>query len=105
MATESQFQKAVDAMNNLPEEYGIPQDVRLQLHASFQQATAGDVNTEQPDGSDAQAKAEWGAWNALNGTSAEAAREIYVGIVLEGFAPWAEGSPEVAAQMEAIKNG
>jgi len=56
---------------------------RLELYALYQQATAGDNNTEEPGLLKRKAKKEWAAWNEKKGMSPEAAEELYVRLVEE----------------------
>ena len=57
-------------------------DVLLKLYASYKQSTIGDVNIEAPDSPfDFVAKAKYAAWEALKGTSKEAAMQDYIDLV------------------------
>ncbi len=53
----------------------------LALYATFKQATKGDAEGKRPGRFDLVARAKFDAWAALSGTSADAAKEKYVGTV------------------------
>ena len=53
----------------------------LRIYALYKQATAGDVTDKKPGFSDMIGRAKWDAWNALKGTPADDARQLYVDLI------------------------
>lgn len=53
----------------------------LRIYALYKQATAGDVTDKKPGFSDMIGRAKWDAWNALKGTPADGARQLYVDLI------------------------
>ncbi len=81
MTTQEDFEAAAQRAQQLP---GKPSNtVLLQLYALYKQATDGDATGERPGGFDFKAIAKHDAWNALRGTSKDAARQQYVELVAE----------------------
>lgn len=75
----ARFEAAVADSKTLPEK---PDNATLlQLYALYKQATAGDVDGKRPGFGDMVGRAKWDAWNALQGTSGDAARTAYVELV------------------------
>lgn len=75
----SQFQEAVAASKQLPER---PDNLTLlKLYGLYKQASEGDAQGERPGATDFVARAKWDAWQALNGKSADDARQEYVDLV------------------------
>lgn len=76
---QAAFDAAVAASKQLPEK---PDNMTLlRLYALFKQATAGDVEGRRPGLTDMVGRAKWDAWNALQGTSADEARQAYIDLV------------------------
>ena len=76
---QTQFDHAVADSKTLPEK---PDNMTLlKLYALFKQAMAGDAEGERPGMTDFVARAKWDAWNALRGTSSDAAKTSYVDLV------------------------
>lgn len=53
----------------------------LRLYALYKQGSLGDNSTEKPAFSDMVGRAKWEAWNALKGTSSEAAMQSYIDLI------------------------
>jgi len=53
----------------------------LRLYALYKQGSLGDNGTEKPAFSDMVGRAKWEAWNALKGTSSEAAMQSYIDLI------------------------
>jgi acyl-CoA-binding protein len=84
MATEEEFQAAVDRVQDLPSRPG--NDALLELYGLYKQATVGDVRGKRPGMLDPKGRAKHDAWAGREGMSAEEARAAYVRVVerLEG---------------------
>lgn len=79
MATEADFQAAVDAVQALTSDPGTT--AKLKLYALYKQATAGDVSGSRPGMTNFTGRAKYDAWAAVKGLSAEQARAEYVDVV------------------------
>ena len=79
MATEAEFDAAVERVQNLPERPG--NDGLLELYGWFKQATVGDVSGKRPGMMNLRGRAKWDAWAQRKGQSAEAARAAYIAVV------------------------
>jgi len=78
MSLQARFEQVVEESKNLAER---PDNMTLlKLYALYKQAS-GDASGERPGMSDFIARAKWDAWNALKGTSAEAAMQQYIDLV------------------------
>ncbi|KAI9143404.1 acyl CoA binding protein-domain-containing protein [Paraphysoderma sedebokerense] len=76
---ESKFNKAVDAISNLPPNDMLPStEEKLEFYALYKQATVGDVIGSRPSFWDLLARAKWDAWYKWKGTDEDEAKEIYV---------------------------
>lgn len=76
---QAAFDAAVAASKQLPEK---PDNMTLlRLYALYKQATAGDVEGRRPGLTDMVGRAKWDAWNALQGTPADEARQAYIDLV------------------------
>lgn len=53
----------------------------LRLYALFKQATDGDAHGDKPGFTDIVGKYKYDAWDALKGTSSDAARQQYIELV------------------------
>jgi diazepam-binding inhibitor (GABA receptor modulating acyl-CoA-binding protein) len=53
----------------------------LKIYALYKQATVGDNTEKKPGFSDMVARAKWDAWNKLQGTEADAAKQQYVDLI------------------------
>lgn len=84
MATEEEFQAAVDRVQSLPKTPS--NDALLELYGLFKQATVGDVTGKRPGMMNVKGRAKYDAWAKRQGMSADAARAEYVRVVerLEG---------------------
>lgn len=79
MSLQEQFDQAVIDSKNLPER---PDNMTLlKIYALFKQASSGDAEGERPGMSDFVGRAKWDAWDALKGTSKEAAMQQYVDLI------------------------
>lgn len=73
------FDKAVTDSQKLSER---PDNMTLlRLYALYKQGSLGDNGTEKPAFSDMVGRAKWEAWNALKGTSSEAAMQSYIDLI------------------------
>jgi acyl-CoA-binding protein len=73
------FEAAVAGSKNLSER---PDNATLlKLYGLYKQATAGDNADKKPGFSDMVGRAKWDAWNALKGTSSEAAMQQYIDLI------------------------
>jgi len=78
-SVDEQFAQAQAAVKGLTKDPG--NDVKLQLYALFKQASSGDVAGKRPGFTDPVGRAKYDAWGKVKGTSQDAAKEQYVGIV------------------------
>ena len=80
MSAENElFEQAAVAAKSLPER---PDDnTMLQLYALYKQATDGDVSGDKPGFFDFVGVAKYEAWEKLQGTAMEAARDQYIDLV------------------------
>jgi acyl-CoA-binding protein len=80
MDQKEAFEKAVIDSKSLSSK--PDNETLLRLYSLYKQATEGDISTENPPGMfDFVAKAKYDAWLKLKGTSADAARQQYIGLV------------------------
>lgn len=80
MELKEQFEKAAADSKNL----GVKPDneTLLQLYSLYKQSTEGDINAAPPSNPfDFVGKAKYEAWEALKGTSKDAAMNKYVALV------------------------
>lgn len=56
-------------------------DDLLALYANYKQATTGDVQGKRPGMMDIAGRAKYDAWAKLKGTSPDAAKQSYIGVV------------------------
>jgi diazepam-binding inhibitor (GABA receptor modulating acyl-CoA-binding protein) len=79
MSLEEEFQQAVIDSKNLPAQSN---DHLLKIYALYKQATIGNVNIEKPTNFfDIAGVAKYNAWEALQGTSLESAKQQYIDFV------------------------
>ncbi len=76
---ENKFKKALEDVTKLSEK--PDNNTLLKLYALFKQATAGDVQGEEPSGWDFVKKAKYDAWAELKGTTKEQSMEKYIELV------------------------
>lgn len=76
MATEQEFNDAVEGVKQLTEDPG--NDAKLQMYALYKQATSGDVEGKRPGLTDFVGRAKYDVWAKLKGTSVEDARQQYI---------------------------
>jgi diazepam-binding inhibitor (GABA receptor modulating acyl-CoA-binding protein) len=80
MDQKEAFEKAVIDSKSLSSK--PDNETLLRLYSLYKQATEGDISTENPPGMfDFVAKAKYDAWLKLKGTSADDARQQYIGLV------------------------
>ena len=53
----------------------------LKLYALFKQGTSGDNADKKPGFSDMVGRAKWDAWNKLNGTRSDDAKQQYIDLI------------------------
>ena len=81
MSVQNQFDQAVADSKNLPER---PDNMTLlKVYALFKQASAGDVEGKRPGFTDMVGRAKYDAWDALKGTSKDAAMLQYIDLISE----------------------
>ncbi len=75
----AEFQTAVDNSKQLSER---PDNATLlKIYALYKQASGGDNAEAKPGFSDMVGRAKWDAWNALKGTSPDAAKQQYIDLI------------------------
>lgn len=79
MASDADFQAAVDAVSALTDDPG--NDTKLRLYALYKQATEGDVTGSRPGFTNFVGRAKYDAWAQLRGLDADAASDEYVELV------------------------
>ena len=73
------FEAAVANSKNLSER---PDNATLlKIYALYKQATVGDNTEKKPGFSDMVGRAKWDAWNKLNGTSSDDAKQQYIDLI------------------------
>lgn len=75
----TQFEAAVANSTKLSER--PDNQTLLKIYSLYKQATEGDNSTTKPGFSDLVARAKWDAWNALRGTSQDAAKQQYIELI------------------------
>lgn len=76
---QEQFEKAARAAKSLPQR---PDDqTMLQLYALYKQGSSGDVQGDKPGFFDFVGAAKYEAWEQLEGTREEDARQQYIDLV------------------------
>jgi diazepam-binding inhibitor (GABA receptor modulator, acyl-CoA-binding protein) len=81
MSLQAEFDQAVADSKNLPER---PDNMTLlKIYALFKQASAGDAEGARPGFTDMVGRVKWDAWEALKGTSKEAAMQQYIDLVAD----------------------
>lgn len=65
-------------LKNAPEN-----QVKLKMYALYKQATEGDVSGDKPGAFDFVGKFKYEAWEALKGTSKDAAMQKYIDLINE----------------------
>jgi acyl-CoA-binding protein len=55
----------------------------LKIYSLFKQATEGDVSGKRPGFTDLVGRAKYDAWASLQGTSSDAAKQIYIDLINE----------------------
>ena len=76
---QSRFEQAALAIKELAER--PDNDTLLQLYALYKQGSEGDVTGERPGFFDFVAAAKYEAWEKLQGTDADAAKQQYIDLV------------------------
>ncbi len=75
------FDKAMADSKNLSER---PDNMTLlKIYALYKQGSVGDNAEKKPGFGDMVARAKWDAWNALKGTSQDAAMQQYVDLIAD----------------------
>ena len=78
---QTAFNQAMADSKNLSER---PDNATLlKIYALYKQGSIGDNTDKKPGFSDMVARAKWDAWNALTGTSQDAAMQQYIDLVDE----------------------
>ena len=73
------FDTAVANSKNLSER---PDNATLlKIYALYKQATEGDNEAKKPSFTDMVGRAKWDAWNKLNGTSSDDAKQQYIDLI------------------------
>ena len=81
MATDlnDRFEASVALSKTLSERPDNP--TLLKIYALYKQATEGDNSEKKPSFSDVVERAKWDAWNKLNGTSSDDAKQQYIDLI------------------------
>ena len=75
----TRFEAAVANSKNLSER---PDNATLlKLYALYKQGSTGDNAEKKPGFSDMVGRAKWDAWNKLNGTSQDDAKQQYIDLI------------------------
>jgi len=105
--SDTQFQKAVEIIRNLPKNSPakVTQAQQLRIYGLYKQATEGDVSTSRPGMLDFTGRAKWyvcfgidsfyrDAWNSEKGKSSEQAKKDYVDLFIEvrNYTPYTRSS-------------
>ena len=78
-ALKSSFEQAVADSKQLPDK---PDNMTLlKIYALYKQASAGDADGKRPGFTDMVGRAKWDAWNALKGTTPDAAMQDYIDLI------------------------
>ncbi len=73
------FEQAVIDSKQLPDK---PDNMTLlKIYALYKQASVGDVDAKRPGFTDMVGRAKWDAWNALKGSSTNAAMQDYIALI------------------------
>ena len=73
------FDAAVANSKNLSER---PDNATLlKIYALYKQGTSGDNTEKKPGFTDMVGRAKWDAWNKLNGTSSDDAKQQYIDLI------------------------
>ena len=76
---KSSFDQAVADSKQLPDK---PDNMTLlKIYALYKQASAGDADGKRPGFTDMVGRAKWDAWNALKGTTPDAAMQDYIDLI------------------------
>lgn len=79
MTLQAEFDQALADSKNLDER---PDNMTLlKMYAIYKQGSLGDASGDRPGMTDFVGRAKWDAWNALKGTSQEAAQQQYIDFV------------------------
>jgi acyl-CoA-binding protein len=79
MATEEEFEQAVERSRGLPRT--LTNDDLLALYGLYKQASAGDVHGKRPGMFDLKGRAKYDAWTKQKGKTQEEARAAYIALV------------------------
>ena len=78
-ALKSSFDQAVADSKQLPDK---PDNMTLlKIYALYKQASVGDADGKRPGFTDMVGRAKWDAWNALKGTTPDAAMQDYIDLI------------------------
>lgn len=81
MSLQARFDQAVADSKNLPDR---PDNMTLlKIYALYKQASEGDATGERPGMTDMVGRFKWDAWEALKGTSKDAAMQQYVELIAD----------------------
>lgn len=81
MTLQAEFDQALAESKNLSER---PDNMTLlKIYSLYKQSSTGDVEGERPGFTDMVGRAKWDAWNAIKGTSKEAAMQQYIDLVAD----------------------
>ena len=79
MSLDEQFQEAVDLIRNGKAQQGsATTDEKLKLYGLYKQANDGDVQGARPGMLSFEGRSKWDAWKAVEGKSAEDAKQEYI---------------------------
>ena len=76
---KKQFEAAVANSKKLTER--PDNSTLLKIYALYKQATEGDNTEKRPGMMDMVGRAKWDAWNSLQGTAQDAAKQQYIDLI------------------------
>lgn len=78
---QARFEQASQDVTTLSE---APDNMeKLRLYAMYKQGSAGDPTTKRPGMTDFVGRAKYDAWKALEGTTQDEAKQMYIDLVAE----------------------
>ena len=75
---KSEFEKAVQRANNLPNQ---PPEILLEMYGLYKQALEGDVTGKRPGRVKIKARYKYDAWASRKGISQEEAMKLYIELI------------------------
>ncbi|MFX1517820.1 MAG: acyl-CoA-binding protein [Promethearchaeota archaeon] len=75
---KSEFEKAVERANNLPNQ---PPEILLEMYGLYKQALVGDVTGKRPGRVKIKARYKYDAWASRKGMLQEEAMKLYIELI------------------------